>query len=71
MTYQGVGQLAIVLRNVNAYVYQEVLEIFLLPSLGEWFGAFTFQDDNASSHRSKKIKHFLKYNGDSPIKTMK
>ena len=74
MTYQGVGQLVIVLRNVNADVHQEILEKFLLLSLDEWFGDssdFIFQDDSASPHLSKKIKHFLKFNGNFLFKTMK
>ena len=61
MTYHGVGQLFIVLRNVNADVYQKILENFLLPGLEEWFGDssdFIFQDDNASFHRIKKDKAF-------------
>ena len=59
MTYQRVRQLAIVMRNVNADVNQEILENFLLPSLDEWLGDssdFIFQDDNAL----KILKHQTK-----------
>ena len=61
ISYQGAGQLAIVLRYVNADVYQKISENFLLPSLDEWFGDssnFIFQDDNAFPHRSKINKAF-------------
>ena len=61
MTYQEVGQLAIVLRIVNADVYREIFENFVLPSRDEWFADssdFIFQDDNTFPHRSKKRSIF-------------
>ena len=73
MTQEGVEQLAISLQNINVDVYREILQSFLLPSLDEQFDSsdFIVQDDNASPYRSEKLKHFLKYNVNSPIKTMK
>ena len=74
MTYQEVGQLAIVLRIVNADVYREIFENFVLPNRDEWFADssdFIFQDDSVSPYREKKNNHFLKRNGNSLIKTMK
>lgn len=73
MTAQSVGELCIVLRTVNSEVYEEILEHFLIPSIEKWFpdsDDFIYQDDNASCHRSKRIKQYLQNNGNSPIKVM-
>lgn len=73
MTSQRVGKLCIVLRTINSEVYIDILEHYLIPSIEEAFGDssdFIFQDDNASCHRSKKVKNFFNRNGNSPIKTM-
>ena len=45
----------------------------MIPNIEEAFGDssdFLFQDDKASSQRSKHIKDFLNQNGNFPIKTM-
>lgn len=73
LTSQGVGELCIVLRTINSEIYVDILEHFLIPSIENAFGEssdFIFQDDNASCHRSIRVKNYLKNNGNSPIKTM-
>lgn len=70
MTEKGVGKLCILYQNVNSESYIHILENFLIPSIEVWFEDspnFIFQDDNASCHRSKAVKDYLRHNG---IKTM-
>lgn len=45
---------------VNAQVYIEVLDTFVIPSVKRRFGDedVISQDDNASRHRAKSIKKF-------------
>ncbi len=61
MSSRGTGKMCIVNGTVNSTVYQDILETFLIPSIEDMFGDadITFQDDNASCHRSKAVKLFL------------
>ncbi len=47
VTSAGVGQLCFIKSKVNAAVYQEVVEYFMLPSAGKLYGDadFLFQED--------------------------
>ena len=55
MAAGGVGQLYFLKSNVNAEVYQQVLEYFMLPAGEEIFGCadFTFQQDLAPAHSAR------------------
>lgn len=61
MSGKGPGEIAIITSTVNAEVYTQILDGFLIPSVEKMFGndEFVFQDDNASCHRAKKVKDFL------------
>ena len=74
MSYQEVGQLVIVLGNINDDVYQEILEIFYDLALTNDLVIRVILFFKMTMHLLivvKKNKHFLEYNGNSPIKTMK
>ena len=60
----GVGQLCFLKSNVNAEVYQQVLEYFMLPA-GEIFGCtnFTFQQDLAPAHSARSKMRWLEDHG--------
>ena len=62
MLFKGSGDMAIITSRINTYVYIEVLDNFLVLSIENWFGdgEVTFQDDNVSGNRAKKIKTFLR-----------
>ena len=55
MSSGGVGPLCFLKARVNAAVYQEVLEHFMLPSAEKLFGdeEFVFQQDLAPAHSAK------------------
>ena len=55
----GVGQLCFLKSNVNAEVYQQVLEYFMLPAGEEIFGCanFTFQQDLAPAHSARLVSN--------------
>ncbi len=57
MSGKGPGEMAIFTSAVNAQVYIEILDTFLIPSIEKKFGdnGVIFQDDNASCHRAKSI----------------
>ena len=49
--------MVVITSTINAHVYIEILDNFLIPSIENWFGdEFIFQDDNASYHGAKRIK---------------
>ena len=61
ITAGGVGQLCSLKSNVNAKVYQQVLEYFMLPAGEEIFGCadFTFQQDLAPVHSARSTMRWL------------
>ncbi len=52
MSSAGVGPLCFLKSTVNAAIYQEILEHFMLPSADKLYGdaAFIFQQDLAPAH---------------------
>ena len=65
MSAVGVGHLCFLKTTVNASVYQEVLEHFMLPSSDQLFGEqdFTFQHDLAPAHSAKSTKKWFEDHG--------
>uniref|UniRef100_A0A3B3S4R3 Tc1-like transposase DDE domain-containing protein n=1 Tax=Paramormyrops kingsleyae TaxID=1676925 RepID=A0A3B3S4R3_9TELE len=61
MSGKGPGQMAVITSTVNAQVYIEILDNFLILSIESRLGddEVIFQDDNASCHRAKSVKTFL------------
>lgn len=55
MSSAGVGSLCFIKSKVNAVVYQEILEHFMLPSADKLYGEnnFIFQHDLAPAHSAK------------------
>ncbi|CAJ0921952.1 unnamed protein product [Ranitomeya imitator] len=53
--------MAVITSSINAQVYVDILDTFLIPSIERMFGddEIIFQDDNASCHRAKTVKPFL------------
>uniref|UniRef100_A0A672IF62 Tc1-like transposase DDE domain-containing protein n=1 Tax=Salarias fasciatus TaxID=181472 RepID=A0A672IF62_SALFA len=67
---KGSGETAVVKSSINAQVYIDILDSFLIPSIEKkMFGddGIIFQDDNASCHRAKTVKAFL---GERRIQSM-
>ena len=62
--------MAIITSTIRAYVYIEILDNFLIPSIENWFGdnEIIFLDDSASCHRAKEITVFLQ---DMLVKSMR
>ena len=58
MSSAGVGELCFLKSKVNATVYQNVLEHFLIPSAEELYGDadFIFQQDLAPAHTARSTK---------------
>ncbi len=54
----GVGPLCFLKSTVNAAIYQEILEHFMLPSADKLYGDadFIFQQDLAPAHTAKGTK---------------
>ena len=61
----GVGQLSFLKSSVNAKVYQQVLEYFMLPAGEEIFGCadFTLQQDLSPAHSSGSTMRWLEDHG--------
>ena len=61
MSFKILGGMVIITFHINAYVYIEIYDNFLVLSIGNWFSddKVIFQDDNASCQRTKEIKAFL------------
>ncbi len=57
MSSAGVGPLCFLKSTVNATIYQEILEHFMLPSAGKLYGDadFIFQQDLAPAHTCQKL----------------
>ncbi len=73
MSSAGVGPLCFLKSTVNAAIYQETLEHFMLPSADKLYGDadFIFQQDLAPAHTAKGTKswfndHVLYWPANSP-----
>ena len=60
-SFKRPGEMAIINSIINAYVYIEILDNFLILSIENWFDDMEviFQNNYASCHRAKRIKAFL------------
>uniref|UniRef100_A0A3B1JDA5 Tc1-like transposase DDE domain-containing protein n=1 Tax=Astyanax mexicanus TaxID=7994 RepID=A0A3B1JDA5_ASTMX len=70
MSGKGTGEMTVVNFSINAQVYIDILDSFLIPSIETdvWrIIGIIFQDDNASCHRAKTVKAFL---GERHIQSM-
>ncbi len=65
MSSAGVGPLCFLKSTVNAAIYQEILEHFMLPSADKLYGDadFIFQQDLAPAHTAKGTKSWFNYHG--------
>ncbi len=65
MSSAGVGPLCFLKSTVNAAIYQEILEHFMLPSADKLYGDadFIFQQDLAPAHTAKGTKSWFKDHG--------
>ncbi len=65
MSSAGVGPLCFLKTNVTSPVYQEILELFMLPSADQLFkdADFIFQQDLAPAHTAKSTKSWLNGHG--------
>ncbi len=61
----GVGPLCFLKSTVNAAIYQEILEHFMLPSADKLYGDadFIFQQDLAPAHTAKGTKSWFNDHG--------
>ncbi len=61
MSSAGVGPLCFLKSTVNAAIYQEMLEHFMLPSADKLYGDadFIFQQDLAPAHTAKGTKSWF------------
>ncbi len=61
MSSTGVGPLCFLKSTVNAAIYQEMLEHFMLPSADKLYGDadFIFQQDLAPAHTAKGTKSWF------------
>ncbi len=65
MSSAGVGPLCFLKSTVNAAIYQEILEHFMLPSTDKLYGEadFIFQQDLAPAHTAKGTKSWFNDHG--------
>ncbi len=65
MSSDGVGPLCFLKSTVNAAIYQEILEHFMLPSADKLYGDadFIFQQDLAPAHTVKGTKSWFNDHG--------
>ncbi len=65
MSSAGVGPLSFLKSTVNAAIYQEILEHFILPSADKLYGDadFIFQQDLAPAHTAKGTKSWFNDHG--------
>ncbi len=65
MSSAGIGPLCFLKTNVNAPVYQDILEHFMLPSADQLFkdADFIFQQDLSHAHTAKSTKSWLNDHG--------
>ena len=59
MSSAGVSELCFLKSSVNAAVYQDILEYFMVPAADQLFGdnEFIFQQDLAPPHSAKSTQH--------------
>ena len=55
MSGKSTGEMAVITSSINAQVYIDILDTFLILSIERmfWDDDIIFQDDNASCHRAK------------------
>ena len=60
-SFKRPGKMAINILTIDAYVYIEILNNFLILSIENWFGddEVIFQDNNSFCYRANRIKAFL------------
>ncbi len=65
MSSAGVGPLCFLKSTVNAAIYQEILEHFMLPSADKLYGDadFIYQQDLAPAHTAKGTKSWFNDHG--------
>ncbi len=65
MSSAGVGPLCFLKSTINAAIYQEILEHFMLPSADKLYGDadFIFQQDLAPAHTAKGTKSWFSDHG--------
>ncbi len=65
MSSAGVGPLCFLKSTVNAAIYQEILEHFMLPSADKLYGDadFIFQQDLAPAHTAKGTESWFNDHG--------
>ncbi len=65
MSSAGVGPLCFLKSTVNAAIYKEILEHFMLPSADKLYGDadFIFQQDLAPAHTAKGTKSWFNDHG--------
>ncbi len=65
MSSAGVGPLCLLKSTVNAAIYQNILEHFMLPSADKLYGdaEFIFQQDLAPAHTAKCTKSWFNDHG--------
>ncbi len=65
MSSAGVGPLCFLKSTVNAAIYQDILEHFMLPSADKLYGDadFIFQQDLAPVHTAKGTKSWFNDHG--------
>ena len=63
MSSPGLGPLCFIKLKVNAAVYQEILEHFMLPSTEKVYGDADFQQDLAPAHTAKITNTWFNDNG--------
>ncbi len=65
MSSAGVGPLCFLKSTVNAAIYQEILEHFMLPSADKLYGDadFIFQQDLAPAHTAQGTKSWFNDHG--------
>ncbi len=65
MSSAGVGPLCFLKSTVNAAIYQEILEHFMLPFADKLYGDadFIFQQDLAPAHTAKGTKSWFNDHG--------
>ncbi len=65
MSSASVGPLCFLKTNITAPIYQDILELFMLPSADQLFkdADFIFQQDLAPAHTVKSTKSWLNDHG--------
>ncbi len=65
MSSAGVGPLCFLKSTVNAAIYQDILEHFMLPSADKLYGEadFIFQQDLAPAHTAEGTKNWFNDHG--------